>query len=230
MPLTFPARVLCLSVLGLCALTITVPSAAHAADTTTSPAAEEKTELDKYPAYSGPLHVLESNADNGLHDFLAANEGKTVYLDLSIVRYVPIDPTNIDQPDVRAATDRHENAVFTKCWPDPRAEYHGILNFGETGFPLPLDEADIEAGCATRVRFEHQLIESVSAFPVAWGDNKVQVSLKGFFTVSKSAQDGGKTLYTLTDQEDIPLETRLAYDTHKTTKHPIANLSLPQNQ
>lgn len=215
--------------LSVCALALLMPFYAHAANSRPAPTAAEQSELEKYPAYSGPLHVLEANAGNGLHDFLAANEGKTVYLDLSIVRYVPIDPIYLDEPHVRASTDRYENPVFSKCWPDQRADFQGIINFGEAGFPLPRDAADIEAGCATRIRFEHQMINSVSAFPVAWGDNKAQVFLIGFFSVSKSAQDGGTTLYTLTDQEDIPFETRLAYNTHKTTKHAEANLSLQNN-
>lgn len=210
-------------------LALFTPHFAQAAEAAKTPTTEEQAELEKYPAYSGPLHVLEANAENGLHDFLSANEGKTVYLDLSIVRYVPIDPIYIDEPHVRASTDRFENPVFTQCWPDQRADFQGIINFGEAGFPLPRDAADIEAGCATRVRFEHQMINSVSAFPVAWGDNRAQVFLTGFFTVSKSTQEGGKTLYTLADQEDIPFETRLAYNTHKTTKHAEANLSLQNN-
>jgi len=218
-----------LLLLPLCALAMLAPTLARAADATKTPTTEEQAELDKYPAYSGPLHILEANAENGIHAFLDANEGKVVYLDLAIVRYLPIDPTSIDRPEVRAATDRYENPVFTKCWPDQKAEHHGILNFGEAGFPLPRDAEDIEAGCAARVRFDLEMIESVSAFPVAWGDNKVRVLLRGFFAVSKSAQDGGKTLYTLSEQQDIPLETRAAYDTHKTSKHAEANLSLQQD-
>lgn len=229
MPWTVPARVRRLCLLSLAALALPTPSPVYAADAAKAPTAQEQSELDKYPAYSGPLHVLEANAENGIHAFLDANEGKTVYLDLSIVRYLPIDPTSIDRPEVRAATDRYENPVFTKCWPDQKAEHHGILNFGEAGFPMPRDAADIEAGCATRVRFDLEKINSVGAFPVAWGDNKVQVFLKGFFSVSIATRDGGKTLYTLTDQEDIPFETRLAFDTHKTTKHPEADLSLQQD-
>jgi hypothetical protein len=226
---TLPARVLCLGALSLCALAFAEPSKAYAANAAKAPTKEEQAELDKYPAYSGPLHVLEANAENGIHDFLAANEGKTVYLDLSSVRYLPMDPSYLDDPRARATTDRFEHPVFSKCWPDQRANLYGVINFGEAGFPLPRDAADIEAGCATRVRFEHQMIESVSAFPKLRSDDKVQVFLKGFFNVSKSTADGGKTLYTLKDQEDIPFETRLAFDTHKTTKHPEADLSLKKN-
>lgn len=229
MPWTVPARVRRLCLLSLAALALPAPSSVYAADAAKAPTTQEQAELDKYPAYSGPLHVLEANAENGVHAFLDANEGKIVYLDLSIVRYLPIDPTSIDRPEVRAATDRYENPVFTKCWPNHKAEHHGILNFGEAGFPLPRDAADIEAGCAARVRFDLEMIESVSAFPVAWGDNKARVLLRGFFAVSKSAQDGGTTLYTLFEQQDIPLETRAAYDTHKTTTHAEANLSLQQD-
>lgn len=215
----------CLRLLILCVLALFTPAAAYA-DTASAPTAEERTELEKYPARSGPLHVLEENAGNGIHDFLDKNDGQTVYLDLSIVRYVPLDPAALDLPHVRASTDRFENPVFNTCWPDPKAEPHGILNSGAAGFPLPLDAKDIEAGCATRVRFEHPMIESVSAFPVSWGDDKAQVFLRGFFRVTKSALEDGKTLYTLKQDEDVPFETRLAFDTHKTTKHPEANLSL----
>lgn len=213
--------------MSVCALALAVPLSAHAADA--APAKEAAADLDQFPAYAGSLHVLEANAENGIHAFLDTNDGKTVYLDLSIVRYVPIDPIYLDEAHVRESTDRFENPVFTNCWPDQRANDHGILNFGEAGFPLPLDAADIEAGCATRVRFEHQMIESVSAFPKLWGDNRVQVFLKGFFTVAKSTLGNGKTLYTLSEQQDIPFETRLAYDTHKTTTHAEANLSLQQD-
>jgi len=221
------ARLLCVCVLTVGALTILRAGSAVAATATVKPTAAEQTELAKHPAYSGPLHVLEANADNGIHKFLETNEGKTVYLDLSIVRYVPMDPSSLDTPEARAATDRFEHPVFSKCWPDQRAEYIGILNFGEAGFPLPLDDADIKAGCATRVRFDLPMLESVSAFPVAWGDNKAQVFLRGFFEVSKNALEGGKTLYTLKQQDDVPYETRLTFDKHKTGKQPEANLSLP---
>lgn len=212
-----------------CIFALTLPFGTHAATQGPDPTPEEQAELDKYDAYSGSMNVLEANTENDIHAFLTAHEGKTVYLDLSIVRYVPIDPIYIDEPRVRATTDRFENAVFTKCWPDQKADYTGILNFGPAGFPLPLDAADIEAGCATRVRFEHSMIETVSVFDKVWGDNKVQVFLQGFFSVSKSMQDDGKTLYTLTNQEDIPYETRLAFDKHKTLQHPEVNLSLQQN-
>lgn len=221
-----PVRVL-LGVMSLCALALLVPSLASAAN---APTPEEQAELDKYESYAGPMNILESNEENGLHDFLSAHDGQTVYLDLSIVRYVPIDPIDIDREDVRASTDRFENPVFTRCWPDQKANLPGLLNFGEAGVPLPLDAADIEAGCATRVRFEHPMIESVSAFHKLWGDNKVQVFLKGFFSVTKSTQDGGKTLYTLTDQDDVPFETRLAFETYKTVKHEEAQTSLPQTE
>lgn len=229
MPWTVPGRVLRLGVLGLCALTLAASTAAHATDAARKPTAEDKAELDKFPAYSGPLNILEANAENGLHDFLTANEGKTVYLDLSIVRYVPIDPTHIDQPDVRASTDRFENPVFTKCWPDQKVDYQGILNFGEDGFPLPLNADDIEAGCATRIRFESRMLTGSAHIPKLWGDNKVQLFVADFFTVSKSTLANGKTLYTLTQNEDVSLETRAAYDTHKTTTHAVANLSLQQD-
>jgi hypothetical protein len=224
-----PSIVSRLRFLSLFAMAMLAPNLARAADAAGTPTAEEQTALEKYPAYSGSLHVLEVNADNGIHAFFDANDGKIVYLDLSIVRYVPIDPIYLDEPHIKASTDRFQNPVFTKCWPDQKADFHGILNFGDAGFPLPRDAADIEAGCATRVRFDLELIQSVSAFPVAWGDNKAQVFLMGFFSVSKSAQDGGKTLYTLKENQDIPFETRLAYDTHKTTKHAQENLSLPQD-
>lgn len=227
MPWIFPFRALRYGVTKLCVLALLIPSLASAA---TTPTREERAELDKYDAYSGPMNILESNEENGIHAFLSAHEGQTVYLDLSIVRYVPIDPINIDRADVRASTDRFENPVFTQCWPDQRANLPGLLNFGEAGVPLPLDAADIEAGCATRVRIEHQMIESVSAFHKLWGDNKVQVFLRGFFSVTKSTQDGGKTLYTLTDQDDVPFATRLAFEKYKTVKHEEAQTSLPQTE
>lgn len=194
-----------------------------------APSPEEQQVLETYPSYSGPLHVLEANSGNGIHEFLAANDGQTVYLDLSIVRYVPLDPAALDRPDVIAATDRFENDVFTKCWPDTKEEPHGILNFGEAGAPLPLDAKDIEGGCSTRVRFDMEMIESVSAFPVSWGDNRAQIFVRGFFNVSKSAPEGGTTLYTLKEQADVPFEARLAFDKYKTTKPAEVNLSLQPN-
>jgi hypothetical protein len=227
MPWIFPVRASRLGVVGLCALALLTPSLAGAA---TTPTRAEQQELAKYDTYAGPMNILEENAKNGLHDFLSAHDGQTVYLDLSIVRYLPIDPMDIDREDVRASTDRFENPVFTQCWPDQKANLPGLLNFGEAGVPLPLDAADIKAGCATRVRFEHPMIESVSAFHKLWGDNRVQVFLKGFFSVTKSTQEGGKTLYTLTDQNDIPFETRLAFEKYKTVKHEEAQTSLPQTE
>ncbi len=137
-----------LLLLPFCALALLVPNVALAAEAPKTPTAEEQAELDKYPAYSGPLHVLEANAENGIHAFFDANDGKTVYLDLSIVRYAPLDPASLDLPHVRAGTDRFENPVVTKCSPAQNNDQHGILNFGDAGYPLPLDAADIEAGCA----------------------------------------------------------------------------------
>ena len=218
-----------LCLLSLCALAFLSPNFANAADAARTTTAEEQTELDKYPAYSGPLNVIEANADNGIHAFLDENIGKTVYLDLSIVRYEPIDRASLDRPEVRAATDRFENPVFTKCWAEINDNQYGILNFGESGYPLPRDVADIEAGCTDRVRFDLELIESVSAFPVAWGDNKVQIFLRGFFAISRSEQESGKTLYTLSEQQNVPAATRLAFDKHKTTRHEQANLNLHNN-
>lgn len=227
MPWSPPVRALRSGVITLCVLALLTPSLAGAA---TTPTREEQQELAKYDTYSGPMNILEANEENGIHEFLSTHDGQTVYLDLSIVRYTPIDPANIKREDVRASTDRFENPVFTQCWQDQKTNYPGLLNFGEMGAPLPLDAADIEAGCATRVQFEHQMIESVSAFHKLWGDNKVQVFLKGFFSVTKSTHEGGKTLYTLTDQEDVPFETRLTFEKYKATKHEEAQTSLPQTE
>lgn len=196
-----------------------------AADKTPAPSAQEKAELEKFASYSGPVNVLESNPKGGIQKFLDKNDGKTVYLDTTIVRYIPIDPAFIDDPNIRASTDRFDNPVFTRCWPDQKADYEGLLNFGDKGFPLPADEKDIEAGCASRIRFELPNIKDSASFPALWGDNRIQVFVNGFYSIAKTRLEDGKSLYTLTQQRDVPFETRLAFDTHKTRKHPEVHLS-----
>lgn len=216
---------LCLSV---CGLSLAAAQPAMAAAKAPAPTAQEKAELDKYPAFSDPVHVLESNPEGAIHKFLEKNDGKTVWLDTTILRYAPIDMSQIGDPILLATTDRFQNPVYTKCWPDPKKDIEGLGNFGAEGFPLPLDQADIAAGCATRIRFVwlNGQISSAGLNPV-FGDNKVQLIFAGFFTVAKS-DAGGKTLYTLTQQE-VPFETVLAFETHKRVKtRPIENLGMPE--
>jgi hypothetical protein len=195
-----------------------------------APTPTAKEELEEYPAFSDPVHVLEANPGGAIHKFLEKNDGQTVWLDTTILRYAPIDMSQIDDPVLRATTDRFENPVYTKCWPDPNTDIEGLGNFGEEGFPLPLDQADIEAGCASRIRFVwlNGQISSAGLNPI-FGDNKVQLVFAGFFAVAKS-DAGGKTLYTLTQQE-VPFETVLAFETHKRVKaRPIAELGTPEKK
>ena len=214
--------------LFLCSLCVVLGSqSAQAADSRapSPPTQAEQVELEKFDSYSGPINVLDPNPKREIHKFLDKNEGKTVYLDATIVRYIPIDPLYIDDPNIRASTDRFDNPIFTKCWPDQKADYEGMLNFGAEGFPLPADEKDIEAGCASRIRFDLPNIRDAASIPTLWGDNKLQVFVTGFFSVSKTTLGGGQTLYTLKLEGEVPHETRLAFDKHKTKEHPQAWLS-----
>lgn len=216
--------------LSVCGLTLAAAQPAMAAAEAPTPTAQEKAELEKYPAFSDPVHVLEANPGGAIHKFLDKNDGQTVWLDTTILRYASIDMSQIDNPILLATTDRFENPVYTKCWPDPKKDIEGLGNFGDEGFPLPLDQADIEAGCAARIRFVwlNGQLSSAGLNPV-FGDNKVQLVFAGFFNVTKS-DAGGKILYTLIQQE-VPFETALAFETHKRVKtRPIADLGTPEKK
>lgn len=168
----------------------------------------------------------EANPGGAIQSFLDSHLGQTVYLDTTMPRYAPINQEHLDDPKLRATTDRFENPVYIACWSRPVEEIPAHFDFGEKGFPLPLDQADISAGCASRIRFVQLKGDRTSpGMDIMHGDNKTLLQISSFFEVGKSQVDG-KTLYTLT-QQDVPFETVLLFDTHKRIKsRPIPELGL----
>lgn len=215
---------------GLSVLTLTLPRPAlsAAAETTPpQPTAEEQALLAQYPVFSEAIHLLEENPGGGIHRFLEQNVGATVWLDTAIIRYLPMNKSALDDPIWRATTDRSENPVYTTCWKEPDEVVIGIANFGDKGLPLPLDAADIKAGCATHIRFRLLAGEESDAnLNITWGDNKLQWMIASFFTIEKSTLDDGTTLYTLAEQ-DIAYDTKKAFNTYKRVQErPLPVLTL----
>lgn len=210
-----PSSVLIAAALVIGAFTFTAPAQAAQA----GPSAAENATLAAYPVFDKAIEVLDTNKNNGIHAFLKDNLGKTVYMDTAILVYLPMNP-NLTKAKIKQdkfPTDRFENAVMTSsCW-IAREGTPQFTDFGEQGYPLPLDKNDIEAGCATRIRFV-----------LLWGDgqpgtfiskdiDRAELFLTGFFEIGKEDLEGGKTLYTLT-QKEVPVETDELFFTHKKVK------------
>ncbi|MBK9584832.1 MAG: hypothetical protein KA176_04625 [Alphaproteobacteria bacterium] len=222
------------TLVGLSSLVLALPTLAFstaAEPVRPQPTAEEQSLLDQYPAFSEAIHILEENPGGDIHRFLEQNVGATVWLDTTIIRYLPMNKNTLDDPIWRATTDRKDNPVYTNCWKEPDEVVIGIANFGDKGLPLPLDAADIEAGCATHIRFRLLAGEESDAnLNITWGDNKLQWLMASFFKIEKTALDDGEILYTLVEQ-DIPVETRSAFNTYKRVQErplPILTLGTAQ--
>lgn len=173
-----------------------------------SPNAAEQLQLDRYPSYTKNIHVLEKNTSNNIHSFLEANLNKVVFLDTGILRYAPMNPNLTQAQKDRAPTDRFQNAVHTKC---PMEDVVGsYTDFGAAGYPLPVDDRDINAGCKKRLRLELTDGDVSPNISILKGNNKVEIILSDFFKISKRDLDGGKALYVLTQQE-IAEETFSAF-------------------
>lgn len=191
-----------------------------------APSAEEKTELSKYPSYTGALEVIAANEGNGLHAFLDANDGKTVFFETTVLRYKPT-PEGVTEAtrEKMPPTDRFENAAFEKCWggEDNRP---GRLESGDDGFPLPLDAADIEKGCASRIKIELLQGDYGENVEAAGGFDKREIYVIGFFEVKKETLKDGKILYRLTETA-VEDSTAQAFYTHATRKdRPMRSLSV----
>ncbi len=185
------------------------PLSAKAATRAPQPTESEQTLLDQYPVFAKIIDVTKENTDNGIHEFLAANTGKTVYLDTAILIYPPPPPKMTDEIKVNLASDRFQNTVMQKCWIDP-GDFFGFTDAGPQGFPLPSDAQDIESGCATRLRLVFAYGDSSPGLEIRHGSNQNELIFTGFFEVAKSELDGGQTLYTLT-QEPMDEETVTAF-------------------
>lgn len=181
-----------------------------------APNAQEQTVLEKYPSYTGEINVIDLNEDQAIHKFLKENDGKTVYVESAILRYEFL-PAELKKTDDIPPTDRFDNKVFQSCWKGMNKE-HGSIDFGKTGVPLPVDQQDVDAACQYRIAVVMQ-DGLASKFAVAnYGMDKFETFFDGFFTISSSEIDGGKTLYTLT-QVDTPEENALAlFRTYKKNK------------
>lgn len=193
---------ICLAVCSLAA----APRLSFAADGQPQPTPEEQALLDRYPSYDKIIEVTQTNTQNGIHEFLAANVGTTIYLDTAILTYAPIPPVITEEIKPKLSTDRFENKVMQKCWSEPN-DWFGYTNVGPMGFPLPTDDTDIDAGCATRLRLDFAYGDSSPGLEVRKGSNQSELIFTGFFEVTKSEPAPGKTLFTLTqkpmDEETI---------------------------
>lgn len=192
-------------------------SAFAAESTPPAPNAQEQAELAKFPAYTGNIEVIAANEGNGLHAFLDQNAGKTVFIETVVLRYKPTpEGLTAETRDRMAPTDRFDNPVFLKCWGE-EANKDGRLESDETGFPLPDNQADIEAGCASRIKIELAGGDYGSNTDHAFGLDKKETYFIGFFEVKKENLEGGKTLYRLTEVSQ-PEETAAAFYKHATKK------------
>ena len=88
---------------------------------------------------------------------------------------------------------------------------------GDEGFPLPLDQADIEAGCAARVKIDLTDGDFAGNMNAQSGTDKTEIYFIGFFEVKKETLGSGKTLYHLieTAQPDATIEAFYKFATRK---------------
>lgn len=62
--------------------------------------------------------------------------------------------------------------------------------------------------CATHIKFDLIFGDGSSAMQVFSGMDKLDIHVRGFFTVAESSLEGGKTLYTLTETpQDVDVLT-----------------------
>ena len=203
------------------------PRLSSAASAEPQPTREEQALLDQYPAYDKIIEVTQTNTQNPIHDFLAAHVGQTIYLDTAILSYAPVPPVITEETKTLLVTDRFENPVMQKCWIDP-GDWFGFTDAGPQGFPLPLDDADIAAGCATRLKLAYVYGDSSPGLEIRKGSNLVELVFTGFFEVTKSEPAPGKTLYTLT-QKPMDDATSSAFARFKPTpERPERQLWLDQ--
>lgn len=194
---------------------LVLPAPVHAAQADkTPPTAAEQAELARHKTYTGYIHLIESNEETGVLEFLKENTGRTVFIDSAVLRYSPAPEDLTEETRDRIApTDRFENIVVKKCW-GPEINMAGRLKSGETGFPLPENEADIQSGCKTRIRIE--MVDDGHGGNLAFirGFDKNEIFFAGFFTVQANTLPDGKTLYRLIETRDMPQETVQAFYTH----------------
>lgn len=202
-----------------CGIMALAGPAQGATEATPAPTAQERAELDKHPVYTGNIEVLASNEGSGLLAFLDENAGKTVFLESSMLRYWPLpEGTTAKDSGVKVPpTDRFANPVFKNCWSAADIAYQGVLESGEAGFPLPRDQADIEAGCAMRIKVEMIDGDASGNMLRVNGSDKMEIFFVGFFDVKKESLEGGKTLYRLSEVSQ-PEETAAVFYKHATKK------------
>lgn len=203
---------------GLLGLSVAVDSHHHqalaASSNPVTPTAEERLELDKYPVFNKPIEIIQSNEGSGIVEFLESNLDQTVFLDTVVYRYDQV-PEEIEAqgPDKYPPSDRLENKVVQNCWGKEFYE-PGMIESGDRGFPLPLNDADIQNGCATRIKFNLEHGDHTRNFVPYVGMDKLELFFAGFFKVEKSRLEDGKTLYTLSHQV-IPVVTQVAFLKHR---------------
>ncbi len=217
--------------LTITAMMCMISGAAFAAESKTpAPSPQEQAELAKFASYNGNIEVIAANEGNGLHAFLNENTGKTVFIETAVLRYKPTpEGITAETRDKMPPTDRFENPAFLKCWGE-EANLPNRIESGEIGFPLPLNQVDIEAGCATRIKIEPAEGDTGPNVDRAAGFDKTETYFIGFFEVKKEGLEGGKTLYRLTEVSQ-PEETAAAFYKHATKKdRPMRALSVKDVQ
>ena len=181
------------------------------------PTAAEAIELKKHSAFSEPINIITTNEHNGIFKFLEKNQDKVVFLDTAVLRYEQLpDDVLAKGENFMPPTDRFENHVVKKCWGN-EINMEGLIESGQTGFPLPLNDNDVEKGCKYRIKFNLKNGDYNSNFRPVSGLDKMELFFAGFFTVSKSILPDSKVLYTLT-YADIPTETQTPYFKYKIKK------------
>jgi hypothetical protein len=208
----------CVLSLAFAALFLHAPAIWAAQAEPKAPSAEEQAELSKYASYAGYIHVIESNEGNSLLEFLKGNDGKTVFIDSTVLRYSPApEGLTAETRDRIAPTDRFENPVVSKCW-GPEINLAGRLLSGETGFPLPENAADIESGCKTRIAIDMIDDGHGGNLSVYRGFDKNEIFFAGFFKVKSEDLSDGKTLYRLSEVREIEEKTAQAFYDYATVK------------
>lgn len=103
------SSILAASVFILGSTTFSVVQSAWAGASPAEPSAEQQLVLDRYAAFTQPIHIIAPNETNQIHAFLTANAGKTIFLDTEILRYTlfPSDLTDEEKAN-GPPTDRYD--------------------------------------------------------------------------------------------------------------------------
>ena len=202
----------------LCSCLVFGSAGSHAAEVSVpAPTELEQIELAKYVVFDQPIEIIQSNSPQTIA-FLDSHVGQTVFFDSFIYRYEQLPEDALAKgSDHYPPTDRFDNAIVKKCWGDDLNK-KGVIESGEDGFPLPVDETDVNGGCANRIKLVLDEGDFSPNITKVAGFDKLQIFFAGFFKITKEQLENGKTLFTLTQQE-LSQETTKAFFKHKIRTH-----------